>query len=74
MKNNPNKATIEEITRLYHYIILPLLVEIDQNLKSKKILNVGCVASFHAPLNKHSRITTPWGEAASPANQVGLEQ
>lgn len=47
MKNNPNKATIEEITRLYHYIILPLLVEIDQNLNSKKISNKGCVASFH---------------------------
>lgn len=46
MKNHPEKATIEEITRLYLYIILPLLVKIDQNLKLKKISNVGCVASF----------------------------
>lgn len=34
MKNNPNKATIEEITRLYQNTILPLLIETDLFLKS----------------------------------------
>ena len=34
MKNNPNKATIEEMAGLYQSTILPLLIETDLFLKS----------------------------------------
>ncbi|WP_027360515.1 hypothetical protein [Desulforegula conservatrix] len=37
MKSNPNKATIEEITKLYHYIILPLLVRKIESQKLNKM-------------------------------------
>lgn len=34
MKNYPAKASLEEMTGLYQYTILPLLVETDQFLKN----------------------------------------